>query len=67
MTPEFFQLPLQNLTLKTPGLLFGQMCISEHRDNVRGLLVQPSQIVSNTIPSLLLVYICGDNNSGRIG
>ena len=57
----FFQLPLQNLILKTLGHLFVQMCISLYRDNVRDLPVQSSQIVSNTIPNLLLVYICDDN------
>ena len=58
---------LQNLILKTLGLLFGQMYIFERRENVRDLPVQPNQIVSITIPNLLSTYTRDDNNLGRIG
>ena len=39
------------------------MYIFEHRENVRDYTTQPNQIVSNMIPSLLLIYTCDDNTN----
>ena len=67
MTLVFSLLPQYNLVLKTLGLPFGQKNTSEHRGNVRDLLIQPNQIVSNTTPNPLSTYTRDDNNLGRIG